>query len=208
MGGHVRPPPWSTLDMSNADFDTRHTSPRPAPPAAKPRQTGENTGQSTPKRLNPGQSLTSRAQRPPPRGQATPPKPRIYGEFTVSSARPPGPSRRAAPLMESSASRNADSCKRRTAPQEGPTERERRPLEAVTIPTSPAPGPATPIGHDRSRWAGRRPGAGAGIDRADHGPLPIDAYTSHANAAAPSAQTRQRRCGRESPASPESGGEP
>jgi hypothetical protein len=39
------------------------------------------------------------------------------------------------------------------------------------------------------------------------GALRLDAYTSHANAAARSAQTRQRRCGRKSPASPESAGE-
>jgi len=31
IGGHVRPPPWSTKDMNNADFDTRSMTPRPGP---------------------------------------------------------------------------------------------------------------------------------------------------------------------------------
>src|SRR5450755_2178248 len=32
IGGHVRPPPWSTKDMNNADFDTLFMTPRPPPP--------------------------------------------------------------------------------------------------------------------------------------------------------------------------------
>lgn len=31
IGGHVRPPPWSTKDMNNADFDTLFMTPRPRP---------------------------------------------------------------------------------------------------------------------------------------------------------------------------------
>ena len=31
IGGHVRPPPWSTKDMNNADFDTLSMTPRPRP---------------------------------------------------------------------------------------------------------------------------------------------------------------------------------
>jgi hypothetical protein len=31
IGGQVRPPPWSTKDMNNADFDTLFMTPRPHP---------------------------------------------------------------------------------------------------------------------------------------------------------------------------------
>jgi hypothetical protein len=54
----------------------------------------------------------------------------------------------------------------------------------------------------RTLWVTSRPGGPV-----DHRPLP-NAWSGHACAAAPLAQTRQRRCGRESPASPESAGEP
>jgi hypothetical protein len=91
-------------------------------------------------------------------------------------------------LMRSSVSRNNGSCKRRAAPQEGPTERERCPLEAVTIPTSPAPRPATPVGHDRSH----REGTAGSEPLADRRALPLDAYTGHAGATAASVRDEQR----------------
>jgi hypothetical protein len=31
IGGHVRPPPWSTKDINNTDFDTLFMTPRPRP---------------------------------------------------------------------------------------------------------------------------------------------------------------------------------
>ena len=31
IGGHARPPPWSTKDLNNADFDTLFMTPRPRP---------------------------------------------------------------------------------------------------------------------------------------------------------------------------------
>jgi len=37
IGGHVRPPPWSTKDINNADFDTLFMTPRPRPAAATTR---------------------------------------------------------------------------------------------------------------------------------------------------------------------------
>jgi hypothetical protein len=38
IGGHVRPPPWSTKDINNADFDTPFMTPRPrsTPPTTRP----------------------------------------------------------------------------------------------------------------------------------------------------------------------------
>jgi hypothetical protein len=45
-------------------------------------------------------------------------------------------------------------------------------------------------------------------DAVDARPLRVNAWSGHARAAAPLAQTRRRGYGRESPASPESAGEP
>jgi hypothetical protein len=45
IGGHVRPPPWSTKDMNNADFDTRFMTPRPRP---APQRRGLPTPPNTP----------------------------------------------------------------------------------------------------------------------------------------------------------------
>ena len=46
IGGHVRPPPWSTKDMNNADFDTLLMTPRPPTPpndaASQPCRTPPN----------------------------------------------------------------------------------------------------------------------------------------------------------------------
>ena len=103
------PPPWSTLDMSNADFDTRHTSPRPAhqppePPANGPKHRSERARTAQPRAI----AHLAAPQDRHPSGQVTAPKPRIYREFTVSSARPPGPLRRAAP--DQAARRPRDCC--------------------------------------------------------------------------------------------------
>jgi hypothetical protein len=39
IGGHVRPPPWSTKDKNNADFDTLFMTPRPRPAPGTTRPT-------------------------------------------------------------------------------------------------------------------------------------------------------------------------
>ena len=71
IGGHVRPPPWSTKDMNNADFDTLFMTPRPRP---------------APKRRGlPTPPNTSKPRPGPPTGHKPP-----------LTTRPPSPARRPA----------------------------------------------------------------------------------------------------------------
>jgi len=103
IGGHVRPPPWSTKDLNTADFDTLPMTPRPRPapqrprppttpppndPASQPRRTPKPPAISSPQAKNRPPSTT-----PPPRRRRPAPRPtsetsRIYRGFTVSPDRP------------------------------------------------------------------------------------------------------------------------
>ena len=86
--------------MSNADFDTRHTSPRPGPPAAKPPANSPKLRSERARTAQPRAIAHLAAPKTAtPAARRQPQKPRIYREFTVSSARPPGPLRRAAPAV-------------------------------------------------------------------------------------------------------------
>ena len=92
------PPPWSTLDMSNADFDTRNTSPGTRPTTANAAENGrKHPSIGRPISSTPGNRPAGHAQHHHPPPPATAQNPRIYGRFTVSSARPAGPFKRAAP---------------------------------------------------------------------------------------------------------------
>ena len=58
------PPPWSTLDMSNADFDTLHMTPRPRPGAQpSPAEPLKTRPQVRPNAPNPGRSRPANAHR-------------------------------------------------------------------------------------------------------------------------------------------------
>ena len=93
------PPPWSTLDMSNADFDTRHTSPRPGPTAAKaPPNRLKTPARGRPNGSTPGnrhQQTAQTATPPPGRQPKTPYLQAIHRQFSP----PEGPFRRAAPRL-------------------------------------------------------------------------------------------------------------
>jgi hypothetical protein len=73
IGGHVRPPPWSTKDMNNADFDTHFMTPRPRP--ARERRSLPNPPNTlkTPASASPGPAnrlrppISDPARRPQPR---------------------------------------------------------------------------------------------------------------------------------------------
>ena len=64
------PPPWSTLDMSNADFDTRHTSPRARPATAKPRPGHRNPSKTRPEHAQPRNPATHHQPTAPTRQPA------------------------------------------------------------------------------------------------------------------------------------------
>jgi hypothetical protein len=87
IGGHVRPPPWSTKDLNNADFDTRFMTPRPrSAPQRRRLSTPPNTpGQARPRVINHPTSTT-----PPPRRDARP---------HDQHPKPPGPTRDSAPVQ-------------------------------------------------------------------------------------------------------------
>ena len=68
------PPPWSTKDMSNADFDTRHTSPRTLQPAAKPAANGPKHRPQRARTAQPRGDRLPPAPRPQPRGRGDSPK--------------------------------------------------------------------------------------------------------------------------------------
>ena len=64
IGGHVRPPPWSTKDLNNADFDTLFMTPRPRPaPQRRRLPTPPNT--SKPRR-EPAQAVNRPPSTTPP----------------------------------------------------------------------------------------------------------------------------------------------
>ena len=85
--------------MSNADFDTRNTSPGTRPTTAKPAENGRKHRPSAARSAHtPGNRPAGHAQHHHPPPPATAQNPRIYGRFTVSSARPTGPFKRAAPV--------------------------------------------------------------------------------------------------------------
>ncbi len=84
--------------MSNADFDTRNTSPGTRPTTAKPAENGrKHPSIGRPISSTPGNRPAGHAQHHHPPPPATAQNPRNYGRFTVSSARPAGPFKRAAP---------------------------------------------------------------------------------------------------------------
>ena len=84
--------------MSNADFDTRNTSPGTRPTTAKAAENGrKHPSIGRPISSTPGNRPAGHAQHHHPPPPATAQNPRIYGRFTVSSARPAGPFKRAAP---------------------------------------------------------------------------------------------------------------
>src|ERR1700687_5533263 len=70
IGGHVRPPPWSTKDLNNADFDTLFMTPRPRPaaPTTPPPNPAEHL--KTPARASP--EAINRPQAPLHRPGAAP----------------------------------------------------------------------------------------------------------------------------------------
>ena len=87
--------------MSNADFDTRNTSPGTRPTTAKAAENGrKHPSIGRPISSTPGNRPAGHAQHHHPPPPATAQNPRIYGRFTVSSARPAGPFKRAAPTSE------------------------------------------------------------------------------------------------------------
>ncbi len=137
IGGHVRPPPWSTKDLNNADFDTRFMTPRPRPaPQRRHLPTPPNTpGQARPR-------VTNRPQAPLHHPGATPDHtanirnlPDLQG--TPRQPRPSsGHFRRAAPRCSLDGINQA---------------LHGRDAATTSTPTSPSPSTATPFGHTRSR---------------------------------------------------------
>ena len=85
--GHLR----GRRSTDNADLDTRLTSPRPTPPTAKPRQTGQNTRHSARERLNPEQSLTPRPQKTATQRPVTAPNPVSTGNSLSAQPSPQVP---------------------------------------------------------------------------------------------------------------------
>jgi hypothetical protein len=87
------PPPWSTLDMSNADFDTRNTSPGTRPTTAKPAENGRKHRPSAARSAQPQQNRPSGTRpTPPPATTGDSPKPlylrAIHCQFSPPRAVP------------------------------------------------------------------------------------------------------------------------
>jgi len=86
IGGHVRPPPWSTKDLNNADFDTLSMTPRPRPAPQRPRPP------TTPP-PNPAEHPNPRrdpAHRPKTAPQAPPHRPGVGARPHGQHPKPPG----------------------------------------------------------------------------------------------------------------------
>ena len=92
IGGHVRPPPWSTKDINNADFDTLFMTPRPRPAAHRsPAEPLNTPPEAAVNRPTPPISAPPRRLTPASSADKTETS-RIYQGFTASSDRPEVPS--------------------------------------------------------------------------------------------------------------------
>jgi hypothetical protein len=87
IGGHVRPPPWSTKDLNNADFDTRFMTPRP-------RSAPQRRRLPTPPNIPRSGSSTS--HKPPYKHHSTT---RCDARPHDQHPKPPGPTRDSAPVQ-------------------------------------------------------------------------------------------------------------